>query len=163
MLARLLPEQIDNNYPGHVLALWLFAPLTFLKLLQGANVAGLFGAGNTRQVLETVDKVPISSYPVEAASHLVFMFAAWGLGTFLLGLIGSVALFRYRAMIPMLFLLFFIEQLGRKTLSSIHLHTPIVSAQSSPANFINLAFLCVITIGFLLATFGRRTSKRNPR
>jgi len=63
MLTRLLPKQIDNDYRGHVLAIWLLAPLALIKLVQGANVAGLLGAGKTRQVLEGVDKVPVGVFP----------------------------------------------------------------------------------------------------
>lgn len=83
MLGRLFPKQIDNDYRGHVVAIWLLVPLALVKLLQGANVAGLFGTGNSRQVLEGVDRVPVDAFPADAASHLVFLFAAWGLGILL--------------------------------------------------------------------------------
>jgi hypothetical protein len=156
MLTRLFPRQIDNDYRGWRLAIWLLVPLALVKLLQGANVAGLFGPGKSRQVLEGVDKVPLDAFPAEAASHLVFLFAAWGLGVFVLGLLAIVVLLRYRAMIPLMYLLLLIEQLGRKTLSTIHLDRPFVSLAPSPANLINWAFLLVIVAGFLLSLSPRR-------
>jgi hypothetical protein len=97
LAARLFPRQVDNSYRGHVLAIWLFVPLVLSKLFQGANVAGLFGSGSSRRILEGVDRVPVSGFPAEAASHLVFLFAAWALGIFALALLGSVVLLRYRA------------------------------------------------------------------
>jgi hypothetical protein len=156
MLTRLLPKQIDNDYRGHVLALWLLVPLVLTKFLQGASVAGLLGTGNSRQVLEGVDKVPIGAFPAEAASHLIFLFASWGLGIFVLGLLGIVVLLRYRAMIPLMYLLLLIEQVGRKALSTIHLERPFVSFEPSPANLINWGFLLVTVIGFLLSLSRRR-------
>ena len=155
MLMRLFPKQIDNDYRGHVLAIWLLVPLALMKFLQGANVAGLLGTGNSRQVLEAVDNVPVSTFPAEAASHLVFLFAAWGVGIFILGLLGMVVLLRYRAMIPLMYLLLLIEQVGRKALATVHLDRPFVSLAASPANLINWGFLLAIAIGFLVSLSGR--------
>ena len=156
MLTRLFPPHIDNNYRGHVLAIWLLVPLVLMKVLQGANVAGLLGTGNSRQVLETIDNVPIGAFPAEAASHLLFLFAAWGLGVFILGFLGSVVLLRYRAMLPLMYLLLVIEQVGRNALATIHLDRPFVSLAASPANLINLGFLLAILIGLLVSLVGRR-------
>ncbi|HUG28590.1 MAG TPA: hypothetical protein VMK53_09880 [Gemmatimonadales bacterium] len=159
MLTRLFPEQIDNDHRGHVLAIWILALLAPIKLLQGANVAGLLGAGKSRHILETADRVPVSAFPAEAASHLVFLFAAWGLGVFVLGLLGIVVLLRYRAMIPLMYLLLLIEQVGRKTLSTVHLDRPFLSLAASPANLINWGFLSAIVIGLVLSLYGRRRPK----
>ena len=65
-------------------------------------------------------------------------------------------LLRYRAMIPLMYLLLLIEQAGRKALSTIHLDRPFVSFAASPANLMNWAFLLVMVIGFLLSVSGRR-------
>lgn len=158
MLTRLLPKQIDSDYRGWRLAIWLLVPLALAKLLQRANVAGLFGPGNSRQILEGVDKVPLGAFPAEAASHLVFLFAAWGLGVFVLGLLAIVVLLRYRAMIPLVYLLLLVEQLGRQALSTIHLGRPFLSLAPSAANLVNWGFLLVIVAGFLLSL-----SRRRPR
>ena len=118
---------------------------------------GLVGATDkSRQVLEGVDNVPVSTFPAEAASHLVFLFAACGVGIFILGLLGMVVLLRDRAMIPLMYLLLLIEQVGRQALSTIHLDRPFVSLATSPANLINWGFLLAITIGFLVSLSGHR-------
>jgi hypothetical protein len=156
LTARLFPRQLDNGYRGHILALWLLVPLVLMKFLQGANVAGFFGTGNSRRILEGVDRVPLGAFPAEAASHLVFLFAAWGVGVFILGLLGIVALLRYRAMIPLVYLLLLIEQVGRKALAMIHLDRPFVSLTASPANLINWGLLLALVIGFPLSLLDRR-------
>lgn len=156
MLTRLFPQHLDNDYRGHVLAIWLLVPLALSKLLQGASVAGLLGTDKSRQVLEGVDHVPVSAFPTEAASQIVFLFAAWGLGVFVLGLLGMVVLLRYRAMIPLLYLLLVIEQVGRQALATIHLDRPFVPLTTSPATLINWGFLVALAIGFLVALFDRR-------
>jgi hypothetical protein len=102
MLTRLFPKQIDNDYGGHVLAVWLLVPLALMKFLQGASVAGLNPWRTSREILEGVDRVPVGAFPAEAASHLVFLFAAWGVCILASGLLGIVVLLRYRAMIPLI-------------------------------------------------------------
>ena len=156
MLIRLFPRQIDNDYRGHVLAIWLLVPLTLMKFVQGAHVAGLNPWVSSRHILQTADQVPVDTFGPEAASHLVFMFAAWGLSIFVLGLLGIIALIRYRAMIPLVYLLLLIEQLGRKWLSMTHLDRPFVSAELSPANLINWGFLAAILIGLALSLLASR-------
>lgn len=156
MLTRLFPRQIDNDYRGHVLGIWLLVPLVLAKFLQGANVAGLLGTGKSRQVLEGVDKVPVGTFPAEAVSHLIFLFSAWGLGIFVLGVLGIVVLLRYRAMMPLMYLLLLIEQVGRKALATIHLDRPLVSVATTPANLINWGFLLAMVIGLLLSLANRR-------
>lgn len=156
MLTPLLPRQLDNDFRGHVIAIWLLVPVVLVKLLQGAAIAGLLGTGRSRDVLETADKVPVSSFPAEAASHLVFVFSAWGLCIFVLGLLGVIVLLRYRAMIPLMYSLLLIEQLGRKILSAIHLERPFLSLEPSAANIINSIFLLLIVVGLLLSLVGRR-------
>jgi hypothetical protein len=156
MLTHLFPRQIDNEYRGHALAMWLLVPLALMKFLQGASVAGLNPSRTSRQILEGVDRVPVGEFPAEAASHLVFLFAAWGLCVFVLGLLGIVVLLRYRAMIPLMYSLLLIEQVGRKALSMIHLGRPLVSLSAAPANLINWGLLVAIVIGFLLSLSARR-------
>jgi hypothetical protein len=68
----LFPRQIDNDYRGSILAIWFLVPLAFVKALQGGNVVG-----RSAHILETVDRVPLSSFPAEAASHLMFLMSMW--------------------------------------------------------------------------------------
>jgi hypothetical protein len=105
-----------------------------------------------------VDRAPVAAFPAEAASHLVILFAAWGLGVFVLGLLGIVVLLRYRAMISLMYLLLLIEQVGRKALSMIHLDRPFVALEASPASLVNWGFLLAIVVGFLLSLSGRRAT-----
>jgi hypothetical protein len=139
-----------------VLAIWILAPLALLKLVQGANVAGLNPLVASRGILETADRVPVDSFPPDAAAHLVFLFSVWGLLIFTLGLVALIALIRYRAMIPFVYLLLLIEQFGRKTLSMIHLDRPFASAELTAGNIINWVFLAAIVAGFLLSLARRK-------
>lgn len=78
MVGRFLPQRIDNAYRGHTLALWLFAAVVFMKTSIGL---GTIFNGRTAAV-----------------------FAIWGLAQVMIGLLCILALVRYRALVPFLFI-----------------------------------------------------------
>ena len=151
MLSRLFPRQIDNaGYRGHVLAIWLFVPVVLVKLLMGFNVAGLNPFTRSRQILISADGVPVDSYPPEAATHLVFTFAAWGLALFVLALLSLIVLLRYRAMLPLMILALTIEQVGRKVQSSLMLPPPATASLSIGA-MINWGLSAALVLALALS------------
>jgi hypothetical protein len=147
MLNRLFPRQFDNSYQGYSVAIWLLVPLVLVKLAMGAN-----SLINTRMVAMGADKIPIDSFGPEGAATVIFLFRGWALGLLLLSLLGLVALIRYRSMIPLMFLVLGIEQVGRRVIQWMD---PIPHAATSGgvsiAFTINLVLSCAVLIGFALS------------
>ena len=148
MLGRIFPKQFDNTYRGYWLAVWLLVPLVFVKLGMGFNVIL-----NTRDVIQGVDGVPLDTFSAEAQKSLVFAFQAWALGLFLLGFLGFIALVRYRAMVPLIYLLLLAENAGRKVIQLV-----MQEAHASPAGnglsmgaTVNLVLIAALLIGFALS------------
>ena len=146
----LMPTHIDNEYDGPRAGLWLFAVTVALKLIIGTN-----SAINTRAVASGADGLAVDGH-VAGADTILSLFALLGMGQLTLGLLGLVVLIRYRRMIPLLFLLFLIDHLGRKALATMH---P-VEASSSPVGFyINTTLLTIMVVGFALSLTRRRLTK----
>lgn len=152
MFIRLFPKQIDNTYQGYALAIWLFVPLVLVKLLMGLNVAGLNPWVSNRYIAQSFDLIPLDTFSAEAASTVMFMFAAWGLALFVLSLLGVVVLIRYRAMIPLIYLLLAIEQFGRRGILTM---SPVERAVEihgiTAALLINWGLMAALAIGFGLS------------
>jgi hypothetical protein len=108
-MERLFPRLIDNRFSGKRAALWLLALLVALKLLIGIN-----SVLNTRQVAAGADGFPLDRYGPEAANSVLMLFAANAVAQIALALIGVLALVRYRAMTPLVFLLFTLEFAARR-------------------------------------------------
>lgn len=152
MLSRIFPEQFDNTYRGCWLAIWLFVPIVLVKAVMGVNVAGLNPLISNREVLTTADRIPLDTFSAEAASLVVFLFASWALGLLLLSLLGIVVLLRYRAMIPLMFLLLSIEQIGRRILLLVNPIVWTVETEGISAGaLINWALTAALVIGFALS------------
>lgn len=158
MIERLFPAQIDNAYAGFGLAIWLLIPIVAMKLLMGLNVAGLNPWVKNREIMTTADGIPIESYSPDAASTAVFLFACWGLALFVLSLLGVIVLVRYRAMIPLMYLLLAIEQIGRKGISWAN---PIVRSGSgdgvSAGALINWGLSAALIVGLALSLTAPQT------
>jgi hypothetical protein len=154
MLERLFPRVIDNTYRGHPAGYWLLAPSVVFKLVIGFNSAVMPG-----RIASTADAIPLASYPASAAEAVTSLFALGGLDLAVLALFGALALIRYRAMIPLAYLLLLLDQAGTRLLLMIH---PIVrSTAASAGPPINLILTAALVAGLLLSLVGRRDSSRS--
>jgi len=152
VLNRIFPMPIDNDYRGSRLAIGIFVPIVLVNVVMGANTMI-----NTRDVIQGADGIPVDSFDPAAARIIVASFKSWGLGHLLLASLGLLALTRYRAMLPFLYLLFTLENVGRKALqhsNPLRLFTS--SGEPAIGAMINLALLAALLVGFALSLGERR-------
>lgn len=131
MLSRLLPAHLNNDFRGHQAAIWIFALITAMKLALG--LVHVFSADGGAQ---TLSHVPLDSYPAGAAQNVVGLFARLGLEQLLLGAIFVVVLLRYRAWIPLLFLLALVAQAGAFALAACKPLSLTVSSGVAPMHLV---------------------------
>jgi hypothetical protein len=147
MLDRIFPKQFDNAYRGHRLAIWLLVPVVLVKAAQGVN-----SAINPRLVMTTADGIPVDSFNAAGAEAAVALFATLGLYVLILPLVSAAALIRYRTMIPFMYLMLPIVQLGSFALRFAHPLARSSAYHAMPIGlYINLGFLAVMLVGFALS------------
>lgn len=147
MLDQLLPRTIDNTYRGPRLALWILGLLLLMKSAMSLN-----SIINGYKVATSADGIPLDTYPPAAARTIVALFGIWGLGHFMICLLGILALVRYRRMVSFVFGLFLVEHVSRKLILQFH---PIVRVGNPPASFINPALLALTVVGLALSLWSR--------
>ncbi len=160
MFGRIFPRQIDNSYRGHWLGIGLLAVVVLMKGTQG-----VVSVVDTLEVVTTADGIPIDSYGAAGAETVIALTALLGFLLLVIALLGVVVLIRWRALIPFMFLVQLIVQLGGRVLLGVN---PIArSAETSmgfaghPVGFwVNLAILAMTIIGFVLSLQNRSESKR---
>jgi len=143
LLGRILPPRIDNAFPGHPAALWLFAPVLLVKA--GIALGTIF---NGRGAAQTADGIPLATYGAAGAAAVVALFAIWGLAQLAFTTIGILALARYRAMIPLMFTLFLAEHVARRLLLLVK---PIERAGTPPGLYINVGLAVLMIAGLTLS------------
>jgi hypothetical protein len=143
MLNRLLPQRFDNTYRGNKLALWLFALLILMRVVMSLN--SIF---NGYSVVTSADGIPLDTFPAGAAQTVVSLFALLGLSHFMFCLLGILVLVRYRNMVPSMFALLLLQQLGRYLIVQF---IPIVRTGTPPGFYVNLGLLAVLIVGLALS------------
>ena len=131
MIDRLFPSHIDNNYRGHRLALWLFFPITAITL--GRSLVPIFLSDGGAQSIATI---PLDTYAPEAADAVIRGFALWGLSQLLLAFLYVGVLWRWRTLLPLMYLLLVAEYVGR---FAIGVTNPVVTLETpsgATANFV---------------------------
>jgi hypothetical protein len=153
LLARILPQQFDNNYRGHKLALWLFGLLVLMKL--GISLSSIF---DTYDTVQSADGIPLSTFTAGGAEAVVSVTTLLGLSHLLLALLCGMALVRYRSMIPLMYVVLLVEFLAKKW---ILLAKPVVRTGTSPATYVNLALIVLLLAGVVLSLW-RPTNRLKP-
>ena len=139
MLERLFPKRLDNDYRGHPLALWLFVPITIVTLVR--SCIHIFAPDGGAQSIATI---PLDAMTENGAAAVILSFALWGLSQLLLGLVYVVVLWRYRALVPLMYVLLFLEYAGRLALGR---WKPIMTLETPPGatgNFVMIGLSLVL-------------------
>src|SRR5262249_29708159 len=153
LLGRMFPAQIDNKFPGLRPAMWLFGVYAFIKAAQGAE--SLF---NTAETAIRADGIPLQSFDIAAVQTVVEMFALLALNVLVLPFLGLIALFRYRAMIPLLYLMMLILNLSGRAVLYIH-PSPRIGGVQPIGFYVNLGLLAILVIGLVLSLVDRTRSR----
>ncbi len=112
MLERLFPKQLSNDYQGSSIAKWIFAGLTVLTLAR--SLAHIFLPDGGAQSIATI---PLDSFTPNGAAAIIHIFALWGLSQLLFGLMYVIVLWRYQALIPLMWCFVLVEYGGRLLLA----------------------------------------------
>ena len=147
MLSRILPARVDNRFRGHVLALWLFVPITLMKI--AISLLHVFSADGGAQ---SVSRMPLDTYPAGAAQNVIALMSRLGLEQLLLGLVAVIVLLRYRALIPLMYVLIVAQYAGHKAVAQMKpLAVAGMSGASTPAIVIAVAGIA----GLVLSLIGK--------
>ena len=154
MLSRIFPPQCDNNYRGHKLALWFFVLLLLMHLAMSLNC--IF---NGYFVATSADGIALDTFPPAAAQAVLSLFATWGIEHFFIWLMEILILFRYRSLIPFMFVVLLLEDQGRKLILYL---LPMSGTGASPGYVVDLAFLGFTCVGLALSLRNVRSASPHP-
>jgi hypothetical protein len=152
MFDTLLPRQLDGAYRGHKLAPWLLIVIVSVKIAQ--SLAVLFAA---YEVVSSAEGLPLDTYSPGAAQAVVFAFAGWKVERLLIALLCLLVLDRYRAMIPLMFAMFLLQDSGRRLVAHFF---PMTTIGTAPVLIVNLVLLGLAVVGLLLSLW-KQDARRN--
>ena len=147
MLEKILPEKIDNNFPGHKFAAYAFLVLTIITIAR--SLAHMFLPDGGAQSIATID------VSIEGGITIIGMFAQWGLSQLLMAGIYVIVYVRYKSLIPLMYLIIFAEYAGRIVMGLLK---PIETVGTAPGGIGNFIFVPLAIILFIVSI---RSPKQN--
>lgn len=118
MLSRMFPKQLDNDYRGYQAAIWLLVLFLLVRTFAGVSQIGLNPLWTNSEILQGVERVPLDTFDTKAADAVIVLFGWWGATTnLMLNILGFIAVVRYRAMIPLVYLLIVGSHIGQVVLA----------------------------------------------
>lgn len=137
MLQKILPTTIDNNYKGNKIALLFFYLITAVTVVR--SLIHMFKHDGGAQSIATI---PLDTFTEGGVAVIIFLFAYWGLSQLMFGIIQVIVAFRYKSLIPLMYLMLFLEWASRFMLS---MYKPLETVGQAPGGIGNmvLPFVCL--------------------
>ncbi len=117
MLSRIFPKQIDNDYRGLKLAIWILVLFLLARTFASVTQIGLNPLWSNPEVLQGVEGVPLDKFSTKATNAAIVLFGWWGATNLMLNVLGFITVVRYRAMIPLVYLLIAGSHIGQVVLA----------------------------------------------
>ncbi|HMF31319.1 MAG TPA: hypothetical protein VKK79_07895 [Candidatus Lokiarchaeia archaeon] len=106
-----MPKVVDNSFHGYRIAAIIFLLVTLVTIVR--SCIHIFAPDGGASSIAGID------VSVAGGSNIISLFALWGLSQVLMGLVYLVVYFRYKSLIPLMYLLILIEYTGRTLLGFI--------------------------------------------
>ena len=143
MLGKILPKDVDNIYSGHKLALYFFFLITLVTITR--SCIHIFASDGGAQSIATI---PLDTFTQDGAEGVVFLFAQWGIAQLMVGLIYLIVAWRYRRLIPLMYVFIFLEWSARIVLAFFK---SIETVGIAPAVIAQLMMVLLIPVMFYLS------------
>ena len=139
VIERLLPRTVDRTYRGHKIAAKVFAVLAVVSM--GRSLAHLLAPDGGAGSIAGLDLTA-------GGANIIFAFGLWGLAQTLYAVLQLLVAFRYRTLIPLMYLLLIIETVGRM---AVGMAKPPVLLHAPPGGLANYVVLPLAAVMLALS------------
>lgn len=145
LITKIFPKSADNNYHGNKIAAYIFLILASAGVVRSCIhfLAPDGGAG-------TIAGMDLS---VAGAPEIIFAFSLWGSSQLLYAFIQLVVFFRYKTLIPFMYILMLLETAMRMFVGHIK---PVHFAHTPPGGILNHIMIPLVLIMLTLSLWHKR-------
>ena len=140
MIEKILPEQVNNDFSGYKFSAIAFLLLAIISIAR--SLAHILLPDGGAASIATID------LNVEGANIIVGIFAQWGLSQLLMAVFFVVVYFRYKSLIPLMYVFIIAEYAARII---IGLMKPIETTGIAPGAVGNLIIMPLAILLFIFS------------
>ena len=149
-IEKLLPREANNDYRGSPIALYTFVVLALV--MAGRSLIHFFKDDSGVNSIATIVTFPGDPDP----NQVIYMFSAlWGSQQALMVLLYVVVLFRYRNLLPLMYVVLFLEFSFRLIVGSLHPLSTDHVLRTPPGAYINVPGLLISATLLALSLWSR--------
>jgi hypothetical protein len=146
ILALLLPAQADKTIRGRKLPVYVFGAIAIISTVR--SCIHLFAPDGGAGSIAGMD------LSVAGSGGIVFAFALWGSAQLIYALVQLVVAFRYRSLVPLMYVLLILETLLRMLVGRMK---PVTFAHTPPGAIANYV---ILPLGALMLAMSFWTAKK---
>lgn len=150
ILNKVLPKEINNKYEGYKIALYVFLMYASISIIR--SLIHVFSSDGGAGSIAKVDLT-------QGAENIIFVFALWGSSQLIVAIIQFIVAFRYKKLLPLMYLLLFLEYGLRTYIGNVRPMIFEVGAGAPPGAYLNKLMIPLTIIMFILTVIEPR--KRN--
>jgi hypothetical protein len=138
IIPRLFPECANAGYTGNKVAAWVFLLLSIVSM--GRSLIHLLAPDGGAGTIAGVD------LSLGGTENIIFAFGLWGLSQVIYAILQLLVAFRYRTLIPLMYLILIFETMGRMIVGAMKPPVMLHSAPGGIANYIMLPLAAVMLV-----------------
>ena len=151
---KIFPKSVTNNFAGHKLALYVFGFVVIFTIVRSfIHILAPDGGA------QSIAGIPLTTFSTEAQSAVIFMFAVWGLSQMLMGIVYAIVLWKYKSLIPLMYIMIFLEYLLRIVIGHFK---PVETLHTAPGEIGNYILIPLAVVMCYLATRDRPGKPGTP-
>jgi hypothetical protein len=147
-LAILLPTRVDNTVYGMKLPVYVFAVIAIASTIR--SLIHLLSPDGGAASIAGMD------LSVAGANGIIFAFALWGSSQLIYAIVQLLVAFRYRSLVPLMYVLLIIEVLLRMLVGYMK---PVTFAHTPPGAIGNYVILPLAVVMLVLSFWGGKSPK----
>jgi hypothetical protein len=139
IIQRIFPKSADSTYSGANVAYYIFAFIAIVSFIR--SLIHVFLPDGGANVIAGLD---LSA----GSENIIFAFGLWGVSQVVYALIQLLVAFRYKSLIPLMYIILIIETLGRMMVGIIK---PPILFHTPPGGFANWILLPLAIVMLMLS------------
>lgn len=152
MIDKILPHTISNDYKGHVIATYVFLLYATVSFIRSCIHIFAFDGG-----AGSIASIDLS----QGAENIIFVFALWGSSQLIFAIIQLIVFFRYKSLLPLMYLLLLLEYLLRTWIGNVRVLVLEVGAGAPPGAYGDKIMIPLSIIMFLLTVIDYKKDSSN--